>query len=210
MATRQQRTLSRRGYDPYRPPLPALIRLVSIRTNGGSGITLTFAQPVTVDGLPTIVSNTLGPATDAVLASPTELNVGFGGVVSGAMVVTLADYDPALRGRNGQWVRGFALAAGTGAPDDLPPLCYIASITAVGAENYQVSLSADAIINPASWSSLIIDGGACSFDSDIAPNAYEVTAPDPGGPGRTWSVAEWSLGGVAGGLWVAPGVGLTL
>jgi len=126
MSFKQQRTKSRRRFDPGQPPLPRQIQVISGLQTGPGKITLTFGEPVILTGIPQLDHAGGGFPTAAEQTGPQAVEFTFDFIQLG-LSLQLAANTAGLRGLDGAWVEQWDSFLGCSNQLAPPPLNWLVS-----------------------------------------------------------------------------------
>lgn len=207
MALPQQRTKSRRRYDPAQEPLPVLFSPPSISVPVPGLTLLTWPDPVIIRGIPP-VANQIGELPLGItIVDDNQISLVWATAPSPGDVLTFPAWSPAIRGANGEWGSGGTVLIGGGSGGALPSLSYVTQVghtlTSSAFWNLAVPWTADSAL------ALLIDGQPGTALSQLSPTVIEVVYASPPLAGSVWSVGIWSEGAYASAdnRWLAPGTG---
>jgi hypothetical protein len=104
LTKRASRTVRRRGPTVTRPQPTAPITVTDVAV-AASVLTVTFDQPVMLNGVPAYTTNIAGAtATSAVMTSPTTVAITFSAAIATATEVRIPYEEPAVRNGSGGFV----------------------------------------------------------------------------------------------------------
>jgi hypothetical protein len=99
------RRARRRANSPVNNPQPTVPIKVTAASAAGSVLTVTFDQPVILDGVPQYATDVPGAtATSAVMTGPATLAVTFSAAVAAATELKIPYEEPAVRNASGGFV----------------------------------------------------------------------------------------------------------
>lgn len=205
---RQQRTRSRRRFNPAAPPLPEMLRLVSIDQNGPAGLVLTFSQPVVLSGVPVVLLAGSIPAGNFGLSPDGAVIMDFPSPFGGAVLISWDPLQTAWRGPNGEWLPGGYAAAGAGLPGELPQLVPITQVQQNSSDVVTVTLGGDAtgLSLATDWATFDAGGRAVFSVVELTPAIYELTL-DAAITSNAWGIGAWAVYSRLSNVWIAPGNG---
>lgn len=127
MPIRQQRTLSRAGFDPLRPPNPILIDGWSVDRTASHQLTLISGTPLRLLGTPPLRIGMGELPVQATQVSDFSVAFDYAEPVDAAGVAVLPQWVTELRGANGEWLAPGSIRMGPKDGPGLPRLNWIIS-----------------------------------------------------------------------------------
>ena len=200
--TAQQRTKSRRRFDPRQLPLPPVISLTAIRYVTSTRVELTFSGALNVSAVPPITAGPGNFATATEYVSPGVMFVDFAGAFNPETVISVPGLAQEWRGENGELVDGFTVAAAGGTAGALPPQVYILQATISGSTGVQILLS-----GPASGMTFPgVTAGIWGVESvtETTPTVMTLNFFGALAPGDLLVVTEWQAFSAVAERWLAP------
>lgn len=207
-AQRQQRTLSRRRFDPGQGPLPVLIPLPAAAFLSSTFLKLVFPVPVVVRGIPPILKpGDILPSVCTIVDDQTIELEYLGGTQPGE-VYTLPEWTPTIRGLNGEWITPGEILVGGGVGGGMPLVAIVNSVTSLGGNDAEWLLSEP--LSDFGAGALRIAGVQANSYTVGGPGQIIATYPGPVNSGDGWRVEVWDPAAYDRGLdtWIAPGLGV--